>query len=90
MSDPQSITTAPFEWDDPSSPNRYYGAGLISLSGTHHKIRIENTGRPDRLINGQPLTDTEAVWFAPSTVIPQTPTPRTEVHYHYNPSVIRL
>ena len=84
IKNPQSITTAPFEWDSPSSPNRYYGAGLISLNGVHHKIRAESTGRPDRLIDGHAWPDTEEIWYAASTVIPPTPTPRTEIHYHYN------
>ncbi|OQQ89364.1 LPXTG cell wall anchor domain-containing protein [Ligilactobacillus salivarius] len=59
----------PDNWDSFTSPNRYYGAGLIALSGDTLKLNIfvNHDGMPSdsHPWNGQ--------WFNVGTVIPETP-----------------
>ena len=63
-------------WDNQNSSDFYYGSGLLALHGSKISYRSgilfdNNTGQDDN-------------YFAPSTLIPTTPNPKTEVHYHYN------
>lgn len=59
----------PDNWDSSTSPDRYYGAGLIALSGDTLKLNIfvNHDGMPSdsHPWNGQ--------WFNVGTVIPETP-----------------
>ena len=72
----------PDNWDSFTSPNRYYGAGLIALSGDTLKLNIfvNHDGMPSdsHPWNGQ--------WFNVGTVIPKTPginKPELTVYYHH-------
>lgn len=72
----------PDNWDSFTSPDRYYGAGLIALSGDTLKLNIfvNHDGMPSdsHPWNGQ--------WFNVGTVIPETPDinkPKLEIHYHH-------
>ena len=77
---PNSVTDTniPVGWDTTNSPYRYYGAGLVKLTGSVLDIDIyaANTGIPAGTAwrNG--------LWYNTSTIIPVTPT--TSVSYHYN------
>ncbi|AJT50554.1 hypothetical protein LBLM1_05575 [Limosilactobacillus mucosae LM1] len=77
---PNSVTDSniPKGWDTTDSASRYYGAGLVKLTGTvlDFDLYADNTGIPDGTWwrNG--------LWYNTSTIIPVTPT--TEIHYHYN------
>ena len=77
---PNSVTDTniPVGWDTTNSPYRYYGAGLVKLTGSVLDIDIyaANTGIPAGTAwrNG--------LWYNTSTIIPVTPT--TSVDYHYN------
>lgn len=77
---PNSVTDTniPVGWDTTNSPYRYYGAGLVKLTGSVLDIDIyaANTGIPAGTFwrNG--------LWYNTSTIIPVTPT--TSVSYHYN------
>lgn len=81
---PNSVTDSniPEGWDTTGSASRYYGAGLIKLTGTvlDFDLYAANTGIPDGTWwrNG--------LWYNTSTIIPVTPT--TEIHYHYNVSSV--
>lgn len=84
-------------WDSIGTDTTYYGAGVISLSGTEHKFRffVQSDGMPSNFINGYQSylqKDTQGGnWFTMSTVIPVTPTPRTSINYHYDtPSTFSL
>lgn len=80
---PNSVTDTniPVGWDTTNSPYRYYGAGLVKLTGSVLDIDIyaANTGIPAGTAwrNG--------LWYNTSTIIPVTPT--TSVSYHYNVSL---
>ena len=72
----------PDNWDSSTSPDRYYGAGLIALSGDTLKLNIfvNHDGMPSdsHPWNGQ--------WFNVGTVIPETPDinkPELTLHYHH-------
>ena len=72
----------PDNWDSFTSPNRYYGAGLIALNGDTLKLNIfvNHDGMPSdsHPWNGQ--------WFNVGTVIPETPDtqkPKLTVNYHH-------
>ena len=72
----------PDNWDSFTSPDRYYGAGLIALSGDTLKLNIfvNHDGMPSdsHPWNGQ--------WFNVGTVIPETPDinkPKLTVHYKH-------
>ncbi len=77
---PNSVTDSniPKGWDTTDSASRYYGAGLVKLTGTvlDFDLYAANTGIPEGTYwrNG--------LWYNTSTIIPVTPT--TEIHYHYN------
>ena len=77
---PNSVTDTniPTGWDTTGSASRYYGAGLVKLTGTvlDFDLYAANTGIPDGVWwrNG--------LWYNTSTIIPVTPT--TSVSYHYN------
>ncbi|MEO5286003.1 LPXTG cell wall anchor domain-containing protein [Limosilactobacillus allomucosae] len=77
---PNSVTDTniPVGWDTTNSPYRYYGAGLVKLTGSVLDIDIyaANTGIPAGTAwrNG--------LWYNTSTIIPVTPT--TQINYHYN------
>lgn len=81
---PNSVTDSniPKGWDTTGSASRYYGAGLIKLTGTvlDFDLYAANTGIPEGTYwrNG--------LWYNTSTIIPVTPT--TEIHYHYNVSSV--
>ena len=81
---PNSVTdnNIPEGWDTTNSTNRYYGAGLVKLTGTvlDFDLYAANTGIPEGTYwrNG--------LWYNTSTIIPVTPT--TEIHYHYNVSSV--
>ncbi|WP_338418150.1 GbpC/Spa domain-containing protein [Ligilactobacillus salivarius] len=59
----------PDNWDSFTSPDRYYGAGLIALSGDTLKLNIfvnhDDMPKDSHPWNGQ--------WFNVGTVIPETP-----------------
>lgn len=67
------------DWDNKGS-NEYYGAGIISLNGTHHTIKwsckIEG--------NAEKYYKSDQVWATMTTIIPQTKNPTTTIHYHYD------
>ena len=72
----------PDNWDSFTSPDRYYGAGLIALNGDTLKLNIfvNHDGMPSdsHPWNGQ--------WFNVGTVIPETPDinkPKLTVHYKH-------
>lgn len=80
---PNSVTDTniPIGWDTTGSSYRYYGAGLVKLTGSVLDLDIyaANTGIPAGTAwrNGQ--------WYNTSTIIPVTPT--TQISYHYNVSL---
>lgn len=82
---PNSVTDSniPKGWDTTDSASRYYGAGLVKLTGTvlDFDLYADNTGIPEGTYwrNG--------LWYNTSTIIPVTPT--TEIHYHYNVAKVR-
>ena len=79
----------PDNWDSFSSPNRYYGAGLIALSGDTLKLKIflRYDGMPS---DSSPWNQQ---WFNMGTVIPETPDinkPDLTVHYKDTEVVLEL
>lgn len=80
----------PDNWDSFTSPNRYYGAGLIALSGDTLKLNIfvNHDGMPSdsHPWNGQ--------WFNVGTVIPETPDinrPQPpQISYHLDSALLCL
>lgn len=84
---PEGISTWPDSkenWDT-KGPNEYYGSGIISLSGTHHKLQWSNSNGTAWLNNG--WMPVQYVWATSQTILPETPTPQrktTQVNYHYN------
>ena len=66
-------------WDGKGLPYEYYGSGLASLSGSSYSIRY-STQRDNN-------DDNYETWVTSTdSFIPQTPTPRTKAHYHYDKS----
>lgn len=63
------------DWDKKGA-NEYYGTGLMVLNGSEQSIRFSTT----RLSSDYDYN----VWATTTTIIPQTPEPKTEIHYHYN------
>ena len=64
-------------WDGKGLPYEYYGSGLASLSGSSYSIRY-STQRDNN-------DDNYETWVTSTdSFIPQTPTPRTKAHYHYD------
>lgn len=54
------------------------GSLVRGTQGDKHNGHLQLSAIPDHSLN--------SAWAQMSTVIPQTPTPRTEVHYHYDVS----
>lgn len=77
---PNSVTDTniPTGWDTTGSASRYYGAGLVKLTGTvlDFDLYAANTGIP----NG--VWWRNGLWYNTSTIIPVTPT--TQISYHYD------
>lgn len=86
---PKGISTWPDSkksWDRKGA-NEYYGAGIVSLSGTHHTLQWSNSMGTSWLSNG--WTPVQYVWATMQTILPETPKPQpktTSIHYHYNTS----
>ena len=84
---PKGISTWPEgkgDWDR-KGPNEYYGAGIISLSGTQHTLQWTNSMGKSWLKNG--YIPVKYVWATMQTILPATPAPQrktTKVHYHYD------
>lgn len=67
------------DWDNSSSPDFYYGAAVADAAdrgGT--TVSFMYTVQPSR------TPAACQAWSTVDTVIPQTPNPRTTIHYHYN------
>ena len=75
----------PEGWDLQDSSYRYYGSGLIKLSGTELNIDViaSDNGIPTRVpgYSGN-ISWRSGMWYNTSTIIPVTPT--TQIDYHYN------
>lgn len=70
-------------WDN-KGINEYYGAGLISLQNSDFTVRYA-------LLKNQTKESGNGPWVTPTTIIPETPTPRSQIHYHYDtPSTFSL
>lgn len=84
---PKGISTWPDSkksWDR-KGDNEYYGAGIVSLSGTHHTLQWSNSMGTSWLSNG--WTPVQYVWATMQTILPETPKPQpktTSIHYHYD------
>lgn len=63
-------------WDN-KGINEYYGAGLISLQNSDFTVRYA-------LLKNQTKESGNGPWVTPTTIIPETPTPRSQIHYHYD------
>lgn len=63
------------DWDKRTSNKTYYGAGLVDVSNGV-TLRFYTQRDSENIIPN--------VWATTSTIIPETPTPRAEVHYHYD------
>lgn len=63
-------------WDSKKSADQYYGSGIIKLNNNDFSIRFETTRNSSDV--------TPMVWAYYATVIPETPTPRSIVRYHYD------
>ena len=78
----------PEGWDLQDSSYRYYGAGLIKLTGNKLDIDViaSDSGIPTSApgYNGN-ITWRSGMWYNTSTIIPVTPT--TQINYHYNVSL---
>lgn len=78
----------PEGWDLQDSSYRYYGSGLIKLSGTELNIDViaSDNGIPTRVpgYSGN-ISWRSGMWYNTSTIIPVTPT--TQIDYHYNVSL---
>lgn len=81
-------------WDSATSPNRYYGTGLIKLNGTHSILRFETANTDSATIH-----PTYRVWATTTTIVPETPGPKydgpakparetTSAHYHYDTELL--
>ena len=87
--------TGSHDWDRPGSPNDYYGAVVFQLTGTAAAIRQGMRAWGGANISNDSIYHNSRLnnaWVIAATTLPQTKLQRktTEVHYHYNPSVIRL
>ncbi|WP_180754204.1 GbpC/Spa domain-containing protein [Ligilactobacillus agilis] len=81
----------PNDWDTVNSNYRYYGAGLIALSGNEatFKIYIQNNLAPANLPKGNEYTDGwRNMWYNVGTVIPETPGIPNKPTVSYNYSTV--